>query len=429
MGGLKMEMVKRGKKGIWTVKFWLGGKKVFKTTGMTDKRKAEAWAKTHVEQLTSTRNAVELAETVRKIRSGGSRMKFSEAWEAFVRMPRRVQVSQERIEACKSWWGDFEAWCRDEHQVLEVQHVTGDMAREYIGRLPIQGRHLQEKVVRSGKTMPCVSLKLSSRTINIATTLMRRIFEAAWERLGMSGNPFAKIPVVAQDNVSREAFTKNQLKEMMEAAKGDPLLEPLLVAGLYTGLRLGDMATLDWKEVDLKRQIIRKLTSKTGVVVTIPILPPLRRYLEVLPERSGPVFPELHAKYTGGHRISHGFKRLLKQLGIESQRDMGDGKRARSTHDIHSLRHTFVWLAADAGVPLPVVQSVVGHLSQEMTQHYANHATEAAKLLHLGRLPDLFGDKKAAQSPDELLALVRGRLADANKGNSWAVIQELRTLL
>ena len=73
-GGLKMEMVKRGVKGIWTVKFWLGGKKVFKTTGMTDKRKAEAWAKTHVEQLTSTRNAVELAETVRTIRSGGSRM-------------------------------------------------------------------------------------------------------------------------------------------------------------------------------------------------------------------------------------------------------------------------------------------------------------------------------------------------------------------
>ena len=53
-----------------------------------------------------------------------------------------------------------------------------------------------------------------------------------------------------------------------------------------------------------------------------------------------------------------------------------------------------------------------------MTQHYANHATEVAKLLHLGRLPDLFGDKKAAQSPDELLALVRGRLADATKGNS-----------
>ena len=205
-----------------------------------------------------------------------------------------------------------------------------------------------------------------------------------------------------------------------------PALKELIVASLDIGLRLGDMSTLDWKDVDLKRQMIRKLTSKTGVVVTIPILPPLRRYLEVLPERSGSVFPELHAKYTGGHRISHAFKRLLKQLGIESQRDMGDGKRARSTHDIHSLRHTFVWLAADAGVPLPVVQSVVGHLSQEMTQHYA---TEAAKLLHLGRLPDLFGDKKAAQSPDELLALVRGRLADATKGNSWAVIEELRTLL
>ena len=36
----------------------------------------------------------------------------------------------------------------------------------------------------------------------------------------------------------------------------------------------------------------------------------------------------------------------------------------------HSLRHTFVSLSANAGVPLHIVQSIVGHESNAMTRHY-----------------------------------------------------------
>ena len=42
----------------------------------------------------------------------------------------------------------------------------------------------------------------------------------------------------------------------------------------------------------------------------------------------------------------------------------------------HSLRHTFVSLSANAGVPLPVVQSIVGHCSTAMTRHYYHENEE-----------------------------------------------------
>ena len=52
--------------------------------------------------------------------------------------------------------------------------------------------------------------------------------------------------------------------------------------------------------------------------------------------------------------------------------------RSRKTvvASFHSLRHTFVSLSANAGVPLPVVQSIVGHTSTARTRHYG-HANEA----------------------------------------------------
>ena len=45
----------------------------------------------------------------------------------------------------------------------------------------------------------------------------------------------------------------------------------------------------------------------------------------------------------------------------------------------HSLRHSYVSLSAAAGVPVHVVQSVVGHGSPEMTRRYLHHEIEGLK--------------------------------------------------
>jgi integrase len=43
----------------------------------------------------------------------------------------------------------------------------------------------------------------------------------------------------------------------------------------------------------------------------------------------------------------------------------------------HDLRHTYITRAAEAGVPLPVIQAQVGHLSASMTQYYM-HISQGA---------------------------------------------------
>jgi len=44
---------------------------------------------------------------------------------------------------------------------------------------------------------------------------------------------------------------------------------------------------------------------------------------------------------------------------------------------IHDLRHTFAVHCAQAGVPLPRIQKILGHASPVMTMRYMKHAPEA----------------------------------------------------
>ena len=59
--------------------------------------------------------------------------------------------------------------------------------------------------------------------------------------------------------------------------------------------------------------------------------------------------------------------------------------RSRSFHGI-SLRHCFCYYAGMRGVPLPVVQSIVGHLTASMTKHYQSHTCQIIPFPALGRM-------------------------------------------
>ena len=52
---------------------------------------------------------------------------------------------------------------------------------------------------------------------------------------------------------------------------------------------------------------------------------------------------------------------IFRSAGIETATTGQDGPRKRALVSFHSLWHTFVSMSANAGVPLAVVQSIVGH--------------------------------------------------------------------
>jgi integrase len=70
----------------------------------------------------------------------------------------------------------------------------------------------------------------------------------------------------------------------------------------------------------------------------------------------------------------------------------------------HDLRHSFISLMAERGVPLPIVQSMVGHMSARMTRYYMHISTHAARqaveLLDRAPLVGRFVGNEAAPKSD-----------------------------
>jgi len=176
----------------------------------------------------------------------------------------------------------------------------------------------------------------------------------------------------------------------------------LLALGIYSGLRLGDCATLRWGEVDLPRGMIRRIPNKTArrnpKPVIVPIHPILRDLLAVTPlsKRTEYVLPEMAALYASSvcavtDRVQH----HLKTCGITLHKPGTgkDGKRAVIEVGFHSLRHTFVSLCRESNAPLAVVESIVGHSNPAMTRHYT-HVGELAAGRAVALLPSVMSEAK-----------------------------------
>lgn len=113
------------------------------------------------------------------------------------------------------------------------------------------------------------------------------------------GNPFASVAVETTDGdrvFNREPLNPAEVDALLSAAAEDPTAFDLIVTGLSTGLRRGDVCRLRWKSVDLGADVLKLTTSKTKAELYLPIMPRLRTVLEKrLAERQDGaafVFPE-----------------------------------------------------------------------------------------------------------------------------------------
>ena len=99
-----------------------------------------------------------------------------------------------------------------------------------------------------------------------------------------------------------------------------------------------------------------------------------------VPKTCGPVLPMIAELYGRSRwQVSHELSRIFKAANIQTSVRLEGRHRRTPEATFHSLRHTFVSFAANAGVPLHIVQSIVGHESTAMTRHYYHENIDALK--------------------------------------------------
>jgi len=237
--------------------------------------------------------------------------------------------------------------------------------------------------------------KVAASTLNHRLKVLRMIFGQARRDGFLADNPAESVNRVKDEGrTKRRAFTVKELKALLGAC--DDEWRSLVLFGLYTGQRLGDLALLTWQNIDLQAGEMRLVTRKTGRTQIIPLADPLREHLEALPATDNPLQP-LHprafadlTKYGKAAYISQDFYGLMASVGIVPPRThrKKEGPREISPITFHSLRHTATSLMKQAGVGASVVMDLIGHESAAISNHYT-HTTDEAKREALNKLPDL----------------------------------------
>ena len=340
--------------GLWTVRIGINGRRISRSAGTPDRAKAERF----------------LERILRPLGLGHTRLPLAEAWHRYEMSPNRRDVARATMKSKRSTWMRFARWMEANH--LEagcLSEITEEAVAEYLAEL--RCRH-------------------SATTYNNHVCTLREMFrllagpDAAFD-------PWAAVRLRADDSVSRRELSLDELERLhAAAAEAGPEWRLLFATGLYTGLRLGDCCRLAWANVDLARQTIQVIPEKTrrhahGRPVTIPIHPRLLAELEALAadaNRRGqdyvnPAVAELYLNRNW--ELDDRLRRIFRRANIAMNVRMTGRSRRSVVASFHSLRHTFVSLSANAGVPLAAVQAIVGHTSTAMTRHYYHENEDALR--------------------------------------------------
>ncbi len=245
--------------------------------------------------------------------------------------------------------------------------------------------------------------ELSVSTANTDLKILRVAFhQAVIDGLRLD-NPGAAVRTLEErkssDAPERRPFTEKELKTLFAVADGE--WEGLILGGLYTGQRLGDLASLTGRRIDLAEELLTFRSQKTGRDMVIPIAVPFLAYLKNHQPRDpdAPVFPKAYEerKEADGEsrRLSAQFHALLVKAKLTDARpkDKNSGrghsvKRTVSELSFHSLRHnTTTWLKK-AAVPESVVRDIIGHESELVSRNYT-HVDDETKRKAIRKLPTL----------------------------------------
>ena len=190
--------------------------------------------------------------------------------------------------------------------------------------------------------------------------MLRKLFNWAIERGRVDANPCT---VIKGPRVQRRdrVLSDDELCRVWRAAeKTDYPFGALVQLLLLTGCRRGEIAELEWSEIDGDAITIPAARFKTGRAHVVPLSRLAIEVLAAVPRIDGGehVFPG-----RGGVALS-GFSKRLKALTAS----------AEVTFALHDLRRTVRTGLSRLRVPFEVAERVLGHVQGGVAAHYDHHA-------------------------------------------------------
>ena len=230
--------------------------------------------------------------------------------------------------------------------------------------------------------------EVGRRSQGRALSAVRSLFRFACREGELTTNPAAAIRTPKHPKHLPRHLRPGEVENLIEQPEGS---EPLTLRDraflelLYaSGLRVGELVSLDWDDLDLTGRVLRVL-GKGGKERMVPFGKPAAEALRAWRAASASLRPEgptgarepepvfLNAR--GGRLTDRSVRRLLDRYADAAKLPPG-------IHP-HTLRHTFATHLLEGGADLRAIQELLGHSSLGTTQKYTH--LELERLLQVYR--------------------------------------------
>ncbi len=237
----------------------------------------------------------------------------------------------------------------------------------------IQIRAISASKIDEFKTV-CLARKARPITINGYLRHIKTALNYARDNQLIEKRPKIKALPVNKERLEERIVPPDKIKKIFTVAKNnDPWLWRYLTILLWTGARRKEILWLNWQNVNLNEGCIYLKQTKGRRDRRVKLLQPaLDVFKEMLKERQGEphegaepvvpvgkIFPEWHPD-----NVSKMFHAIVTGLDYK--------------YRLHDLRHSAISYMLDSGVPLHVVQKMVGHASVVTTMLYVHVRDEVS---------------------------------------------------
>jgi integrase len=302
-----------------------------------------------------------LNETLARARRGelggvaAVRATFANAAEEWLRY---VERDRERKASTVADYRHMVSRLKPELGSLRIEDITPERIESY-----------RDDLVEGGR---------SNRTINKYLVVLHGIFKRAMKVYGLPANPVTlveKRPNTRPANI--DVFSYEEVTALRRAAESDQDAALYLTAAL-TGLRMGELLALRWRDIDFELDSVRvrwsftggkEGTPKSGRERTVPMAGEVAQVLARLSHRERFTGDDdlVFAGARGGHLrpndVRAGYKQALSEAGLRDLR-------------FHDLRHTF-GTHAIRNADSREVMEWMGHQDLKTTQIYLSFKPQA----------------------------------------------------
>ncbi len=204
--------------------------------------------------------------------------------------------------------------------------------------------------------------------LNVDVAVLKHLLNTAVNDEIIEKNPCEKIQRLKVSGGKDRILNGNEISRILDMPESKDRL--MILTALFTGMRLNEVLSLSWNDIDFGKGIVTVFQGKTGKSIEIPLSDYLRTALEAYRTHSDGVrcFESREVTQAVVVRYSEYFSALFKSLGI---------------HDFtfHCLRHTFASImGAELGVGATVTMSMTGHSNLSTLQRYSHSQMENKRI-------------------------------------------------